>query len=205
MRSLLILLWISCLSLFSVQADLVDIHKFNPKIHVDFRYGTDNNYLGRPLYPAYRIYVDAFVATRLGRVQRDLAKEEGLGLIIYQGYRPPSVQAYIESLVCPACLWRVREEAPHYRKGLGVDVAIYYLDGLPLRLPTGYDDVTAAAYRDYPFLSCHVYHNRTILEKYMHRYGFESQREKWWHFDLRGWDQAPDLCIEYNELLCGAK
>ena len=28
------------------------------------------------------------------------------------------------------------------------------------------------------------------------------KREKWWHFDLKGWDSAPDLTVEYNELLC---
>ena len=60
---------------FTLQAhDLVDIQIYQPKICVDFRYASPCNYLGFPLYPFPRIYVDRFVAHRLGRVLYDLGK-----------------------------------------------------------------------------------------------------------------------------------
>lgn len=180
--------------------DLVDIQMYQPKIMVDFRYASADNYLGMPLYPMPTLYVNRYVAHRLGRVQYDLAKE-GLGLIIYEGYRPPAVQALIENKCCPDCLPRYREEASHYRKGLGVDVTIYYLDGQGIELPTEYDAKTPKAYRDYANLACHVYHNSAMLEKIMERYGFVAMREKWWHFDLKGYEDAPDLNIDYQELI----
>lgn len=179
--------------------NLVDIKAFNPKIHVDLRYSTEDNYLVKAIYPCNRVFVDLWVAKRLSRVQRDLAKD-GLGLIIWEGYRPPSIQKLIEANTCSCALWMCQRDSDHYRKGLGVDVAIYYLDGQPLELPTPYDDISASAYRGYPFLPSHVFHNCALLEKYMVLYGFVPMREKWWHYDFKGWDDAPCLDLEYDEL-----
>jgi D-alanyl-D-alanine dipeptidase len=181
--------------------ELVDIRSFNPNIIVDLRYATYGNFFGKPLYPFYNIFVDEYVAKRLGRVQRDLAKE-GFGLVIYEGYRPPSVQAMIDACKCCCCQEKYKNEAPHYRKGLGVDVSLFYLDGQPMCVPCQYDEISPCSYRDYPFVSANAYHNVHLLETVMTRYGFAPMREKWWHYDLKGWEEAPDLCIEYNELCC---
>jgi zinc D-Ala-D-Ala dipeptidase len=180
--------------------DLVDINKFNPNIRIDFRYASFNNYIGCPLYPSNRIFIDRFVAMRLGRVQRDLAVE-GLGLLVYQGYRPPSVHEKICAHFRTTGRRNLEEEGAHYCKGLGVDVAVFYLNGQPLHLPCEYDKECAAAYRNYPYVPAHAYHNSAVLEKYMSRHGFTSQRENWWHFDLRGWESAPNLDVEYAQLL----
>lgn len=186
-----------CLSLF---ADLVDLQSQPTSIPVDLRYATTNNKLETALYPAPKIYVDEFVARNLGRVQRDLAKE-GLGLIVYEGYRPQSVQSVLDDYhQFNSCFSYQFDDSAHYRKGLGVDVGIYYLDGQPLNLPTEWGDDCAKAYRDYPFHDGCTYHNSAILAKYMAIYGFEPMRERWWHFDLRGWELAPNLNFEYADL-----
>ena len=183
--------------------DLVDLQKFNPAICVDLRLASCDNFLGRPIYPCNRIFVEGYVATRLGRVQRDLAKE-GLGLIVLEGYRPPSVQCILDQNRCGECREYFCEEAAHYRKGLGVDVMVYYLDGQPIKIPTYYQNRTLQAYRDYIYLSANEYHNSWILEKFMTIHGFVPQREKWWHFDLlRGVGIAPRICaLEYQVLIC---
>lgn len=200
MKRILFFFLACCLAVISGgHADLVNIKSVQPQIYVDFRYASDYNSLQRPLYPFAEIYVDRFVAHRLGRVMYDLAKD-GLGLVIYEGYRPPSVQRTIESLSCDNCQARARDDAPHYRKGLGVDVAIYYLDGQICELPTEYGVICPKTYRDYLYNGPNVYHNSALLEQVMCRYGFVPMREKWWHFDLRGWEEAPDLAIEYEEL-----
>jgi len=181
--------------------DLVNIQYFNDNIVVDMRYATTLNMLQQPIYPSHYVYLDGYVATRLGRVQKDLAKE-GLGLIVYEGYRPPSVQAFLNQWRCKHCHHTYQfDDAPHYRKGLGVDVAIYYMSGQPLELPTAWGHDCARAYRDFPFLECHVFHNSAILEKIMVQNGFVPMRERWWHFDLKGWELAPDLNLEYCDLI----
>lgn len=190
-----IIIFLLCAALQLHGHDLVEVKRHQPKIVIDFRYATADNFFGRALYPFSTIYLERYVAHRLGRVMRDLAKD-GVGLIIYEGYRPPSVQGLIEAENCA-----YKDDAPHYRKGLGVDVALYYLDGQSLELPTAYDARSPRAYRDYYQLPPHVFHNSSLLEQVMCRHGFVPMREKWWHFDLHGWEEAPDLTLEYEDLI----
>lgn len=175
--------------------DLVDLSKFNPQIRIDMRLASTNSIFGTPVYPAYKLYVERFVATRLGRVQRSLAKS-GIGLIVLEGYRPPSVQRRLNWL-CP-CTYA--KDAPRFRRGMGVDVMPYYLDGQPIKIPSFYQEHTLRARRDYPENSASAYHNSQLLEQEMVKNGFVPQKDKWWHFDLKGWESVPDLEIEYAEL-----
>lgn len=168
--------------------DLVDLKAFNPKLCIDLRLASHHNNFGIPLYSSNKIYIERYVATRLGRVQRELAKD-GIGLIVLEGYRPPSVQGYFDI-----------KDAERYCRGVGVDVMIYYLDGQPIKIPSFYQDPTLRASRDYPYLSACEYHNSFMLEKLMKANGFVPQTERWWHFDLKGWESAPVIEVEYEEL-----
>jgi zinc D-Ala-D-Ala dipeptidase len=189
MRRLLLAMTLSIFLQGSIIAhDLVDLKKTNPKICIDLRLASYNNSFGIPLYSSNQLYIERYVATRLGRVQRELAKD-GIGLIVLEGFRPPSVQCYFDI-----------SDAERYCRGIGVDVMIYYLDGQPIKIPSFYQDATLRAYRDYPHLSACEYHNSYILEKHMTANGFVPQRERWWHFDLKGWESAPAIEVEYEEL-----
>ena len=66
---------------------LVDVTTADPTIRLDVRYATANNILHRPLYPVVRVMLRAPAAQALADVQRELAKE-GLGLKVFDGYRP---------------------------------------------------------------------------------------------------------------------
>ena len=182
--------------------ELIDIHKHNNRIQVDLQYAQDGNILGYPFYPCRHVYVDVFLAQRLTRVEKELAKE-GLGLIVYEGYRPTSVQQMIDKARQEHQHEVYFDDAPHYRKGLGVDVGIFYLDGQEIALPTPWGFDCAEAYQDYPYHSATVYHNKALLEKVMMHNGFQPLRERWWHFDIKGFEMASDLNTETSELYTG--
>lgn len=189
----------SCCLFSSLQGELVDIQKYNDKIEVNLHYGDDGNFLGYQFYPCRHVFVDGFVAARLTRVQKELAKE-GIGLIVYEGYRPASVQRKIDDARQEHKWTMYFDERPHYRKGLGVDIGIYYLDGQNLALPTPWGIDCAEAYQDFPFHDAIIYHNKALLENVMIRNGFEPLRERWWHFDMKGYEMSPDLDTETDEL-----
>ena len=67
---------------------------------MNLRYLTSDNFTGAPLpgYEANRAYLRREAATALGRVQQQL-QAEGLGLLIWDGYRPS---------VAPRGWWRGR-------------------------------------------------------------------------------------------------
>ena len=70
---------------------LVDVRSVDSSIAVDLRYFTSDNFTGAPLpgYEANRAYLRREAAAALGRVQQQL-RADGLGLLIWDGYRPVS-------------------------------------------------------------------------------------------------------------------
>src|SRR5436309_15862894 len=69
------------------EADLVELKKLDKTIKLDIRYATPNNFVGRPVYPEARAFLQRPAAEALVRVHK-LLKKEGLGLVIFDGYRP---------------------------------------------------------------------------------------------------------------------
>src|SRR5690349_17521093 len=70
--------------------ELVDLTKRIPALHLDIRYATANNFVGRPVYREARAFLQRPAAEALARVQRSL-RNRGYGLILFDAYRPWSV------------------------------------------------------------------------------------------------------------------
>src|SRR5258705_11536088 len=68
---------------------LTDVRTLDPKIVVDLRYATANNFTGAPLpgYLANRAFMRREAAAALARVERDL-RDQQLGLKVFDAYRP---------------------------------------------------------------------------------------------------------------------
>ena len=68
---------------------LADVRDIDSTIRVEARYQTSNNFTGAPLagYHANRALLRREAAVALGKVQQRLARR-GLGLLVYDGYRP---------------------------------------------------------------------------------------------------------------------
>ena len=66
---------------------LVEVSRTDPRIRVRAVYATPDNFVGEALYPVGRIYLRRSAMERLSRVQDDLSVD-GLGLLVFDGYRP---------------------------------------------------------------------------------------------------------------------
>ena len=71
--------------------NLVEVISLIPDIVLDIRYATDNNFTHQKVYTSARCYLLYDVAKALAKVQDEL-RSLGLGLKIWDGYRPLSVQ-----------------------------------------------------------------------------------------------------------------
>src|ERR1039458_3680036 len=71
--------------------DLVDILSINPTIVLDIRYATENNFTHHKLYPVVKCMLRREPAESLSAVQKEL-KIRGLGLKVFDGYRPLFIQ-----------------------------------------------------------------------------------------------------------------
>ena len=70
-----------------LRSDLVDVAKLDPRIKLDIRYATTNNFLNTPVYSQARAFLQRPAAEALLRVHKKLM-EMGYGLLIHDAYRP---------------------------------------------------------------------------------------------------------------------
>ncbi len=174
-------------------AGLVDIAKAAPDVRLDIRYATPNNFTKVAVYPAAKCYLRADVAARLARVQADLEKQ-GLGLKVYDCYRPFSIQKKFWALV-PNEDWVAKPvekggkpvSGSKHNRGAAVDLTLVDAAGNELPMPSGFDDFTEKARRDYAGGDKAALENSRRLEAAMRKEGFEPLPTEWWHFDGPGW------------------
>ena len=164
-------------------------------IATDVRYATANNFMHTPLYPVARVMLRAPAARALAGVQRDLCRV-GLGLKVFDGYRPYSVTVRMwEPIKNPDFVPDPAKGSRHNR-GAAVDLTLIDLrTGAEVPMPTPYDDFTTRARQDFNDLPPEAIANRKILREAMTAHGFAALPSEWWHFDYRGWERFELLDI----------
>ncbi|MBS0604629.1 MAG: D-alanyl-D-alanine dipeptidase [Verrucomicrobia bacterium] len=174
----------------SQDSDLVDIHSINPRILVDIRYATSNNFVGRPVYTRAKCFLRRKVALKLDAIQSQLEKI-GLGLKLWDGYRPLSVQKVFWELMPDDRYVAPPDVGSRHNRGAAVDLTLVDKQGRELLMPTDFDDFTQKAHRDYERLPKEVIYNRMLLENIMLEHGFIPLPTEWWHFDDAEGEKYP--------------
>jgi D-alanyl-D-alanine dipeptidase len=178
---------------------LVDIRSVNTKIAIDMRYATENNFLKRKLYPVARCVLRGAAAQRLSQVQDDLANQ-GLGLKVYDCYRPLSVQKLMWEVLPNSDYVADPARGSRHNRGAAVDITLVDRNGKELEMPTEFDNFTERAHRDYKGGNPQALKNRQRLEDAMKKYGFIPLATEWWHFDAPGWDKFIVLDVPFEAI-----
>lgn len=185
--------------------NLVDVETIRPPVLEEIRYATTYNFTGQVLYPAPEAWVQRDVAAALQAVQKELAKE-GLGLKIYDCYRPLSVQQKMWDIVRDErYVSNPAVNKGRHTRGTAVDVTLVDKMGNDLDMPSTFDDFTEAAHRDSKAMTAGQRENMLRLQGVMARHGFEPYPFEWWHFDFRDWKKYPVLDISFDALARGEK
>ncbi len=124
------LLFLSVLvfALFTAQTpanipELLDIQKLNPSIILDIRYATPDNFLHRAVYPDARCFLVKEAALRLDAVQKEL-QTIGLGLKVFDGYRPLSVQKLMWKIMPDSRYVANPARGSRHNRGCAVDLTL---------------------------------------------------------------------------------
>jgi zinc D-Ala-D-Ala dipeptidase len=164
----------------------------------DVRYATTNNFMHEQLYPVPKVYLRRPAAIALHDVERELARE-GLGLKIFDGYRPYRVTVRMWKPIRNPDFVADPAKGSCHNRGAAVDLTLIDLrTGRELPMPTGYDDFTPRARQDFNDLPAEAIANRARLREAMENHGFDPLPSEWWHFDFRGWEKFEllDLPLE---------
>ncbi|HWO00645.1 MAG TPA: M15 family metallopeptidase [Blastocatellia bacterium] len=187
------------------EPELVELIKLDKTIHLDIRYATSNNFLGRPVYTEARAFLQRPAAEALVRANKSLRKKR-YGLVIHDGYRPWSVTKIFwdatpedkkEFVADPA-------QGSRHNRGCAVDLSIFDLkSGKEVEMPSGYDEMTERSHINYAGGADGARRLRDMLRAAMEAEGFAVYEPEWWHYDYKDWKEYPILNISFAEI--GAK
>jgi D-alanyl-D-alanine dipeptidase len=180
--------------------ELVDLNKLEAGFRFDLRYATPNNFTKVTLYPVARAYLHRSVAEALVQVQQELAAQ-GLGLKIFDAYRPLSVQQRMWDLIHDdRYVSNPALNAGRHTRGTAVDITLVDKEGKELPMPTPFDDFTERAHRDAAGIPEEAARNSKLLEAVMQKHGFLPYPFEWWHFDFHDWKSHPPLDVPIEQL-----
>ena len=160
----------------------VRIRDHIPTIQVDLRYATADNFTGEVIYDFSDAWLRYGTVCKLADAQERLLKL-GYSLCIWDAFRPAEAQDR---------LWAVYPDGNYvanpangysgHTRGDTVDVTLLTETGEPVELPSGFDDFSARADRDYSDVSDTAAENARLLEQIMQDCGFSGYEKEWWHY-----------------------
>ncbi len=171
------------------ESELVDLTSLDPTIELDIRYATTNNFMNAVFYEDSRAFLQRPGAEAVVRAHRALAPH-GYGLLIHDGYRP----WYVTKMFWDATPIHQREfvanpaSGSRHNRGAAVDLSLYDLvTGVPVEMPSSYDEFSRRSYADYPGGTARQRWHRDLLRQVMEAEGFTVNSGEWWHFDFADW------------------
>jgi D-alanyl-D-alanine dipeptidase len=200
-------IWLWSLSIYSLPHGFVYLEDIDPSIIQEIRYATAYNFLGRPVkgYIKARCILTQEAAQALAQIQNAL-KSHGLGLKIYDAYRPQTaVNDFIEwsrntnDQIMKAAYYPYVNKTdlfPDYiatrsghSRGSTVDVTLVHFEGgdknpVEVNMGTSWDYLDPASHTLSPTISAPIRSNRLLLRNHMVRGGFRPIETEWWHFTL---------------------
>ena len=181
-------------------ARLVEIEKYIPNIKLDIRYASTNNFSGQAVYEQARAFARLPVVLALAGVQKEL-KAMGLGLKIYDAYRPYSVTVKFFEVAKDKDFVASPKTGSRHNRGCAVDVTLINLKtGKELKMPTPFDSFAPEAAADFQDVRRKLKNNRAILIDVMSKYEFKVLDNEWWHFDFNGWKAFDLMDIPFKKL-----
>jgi D-alanyl-D-alanine dipeptidase len=133
-------------------------------------------------------------------VQNELNKS-GIGLKIFDGYRPYSVTVKFYELASDKSFVANPKDGSRHNRGCAIDLTLINLKtGKELEMPTPYDSFAPEAAANFDKLSEQVLKNRALLINTMEKNGFKVLSNEWWHFDFNGWKNFELMDIPFEDL-----
>ncbi|RBP29831.1 D-alanyl-D-alanine dipeptidase [Oceanihabitans sediminis] len=177
-----------------------------PDIHLELRYCSYNNFVGKPV-EGYNgdVLVFSEAATKALKNVQDELRKKGLGLKVFDAYRPQQAvnnfsewaknvddtlmkQAFYPN-VDKRNLFKEGYIASKSRHSSGSTIDLTIVDlksGEELDMGTPFDFFGRSSWYLHEDLTELQKSNRTLLHDVMIKHGFRHYPKEWWHFTLRG-------------------
>lgn len=164
-----------------IENGFVEVNRLEPSILIDIKYATTDNFVKAKMYNCGRCFLRPEVANAIIGVHKKLQKQ-GLGLKIWDGYRPRPFQQRLWDKVPDERYVTNPKKGSMHNRGAAVDLTIVDKKGKELDMGTPFDFFGEKAYQTYTNLPEKVLGNRKLLRETMASEGFKHIRTEWWHY-----------------------
>jgi D-alanyl-D-alanine dipeptidase len=180
---------------------MVDLKQADAGFKFDLRYAGTNNFMHQKLYPPIKTtYLRKAAADSLMAAQQELNKK-GLGLKIFDAYRPYSVTEKLWEPVKDDRYAADPKKGSGHNRGVAVDLTIINLNNnTELNMGTGFDNFSDTAHHAFINLPADVLQNRMLLKTTMEKHGFKALDTEWWHYYLPNAAAYELLDIDFKKL-----
>lgn len=183
-------------------SELVELIDLDSSIHLDIKYATKENLVGKPVYAQARAFLQKPAALSLINANKYL-QTKGYGLLVFDGYRPWSVTKTFWQKTSEANKKFVADprKGSRHNRGCAIDLTLYDLNtGIEIPMPGTYDEMSERSYPNYTGGTAVQTAMRDMLRAAMEAEGFTVYDYEWWHFDYKDWRQYPILNIPFESI-----
>ena len=194
--------------------ELINPKDLIPDIVIDLKYSTsDHKFLNLPegdiLLPKFYTANECLLlskAVKMLKIAQDSLRNirefngkqypNGIGIKIWDGYRPRSVQYLFWEIYPNSTYIANPETGSKHNRGGAVDLTLVDLaTGTELKMPTLFDDFSEKASHSYiGYLSTEVLNNRALLKSIMAEVAdMLIYDAEWWHYEIPGASNYPLL------------
>lgn len=181
--------------------DLVILTEVDPRLQLDIRYATANNFSGKPVYFRAVAFMQRPAALAL-KAANDELHAAGYGLVIFDAYRPWQVtRDFWDNFPQHRAFLADPLQGSRHNRGCAVDLGLFDLRaGKAVPMPSDYDEFTERASPNYAGGTAAQRAARNLLRTTMESHGFSVYPNEWWHFDYRDWAEYPLLNLSFEAL-----
>ncbi len=193
-------------SMTMANPDFVSIKDLCPEVKAHMSYGTTENFTGEVVagYKVRKALMASVPAEALCKVIAD-AKKQGLGIKIFDSYRPAKAVAFFQAwaklpennpelkkLYYPDYtreelfdLGYIAKQSSH-SKGSAIDLTLFDLEtGRDLDMGTSFDYFGELSHTDNLSVTAGQRKNRYLLKGLMEGRGFKNFSQEWWHYSYK--------------------
>lgn len=182
----------------AASGELQQVTELIPDAILDLRYATDDNFMKEAVYPKEATcLLRPKTAARLAKVADRLRREDGTRLVLYDCYRPLSVQRRMWEVFPVRGYVAPPSGGSIHNRGAAVDLGLASSAGEPLPMPSGFDEFTKRAWHAYEGGTAEERRNRGRLRDAMRAEGFTTIRKEWWHYEDPQERRAPLLDLPF--------
>lgn len=163
--------------------DIVSVVEYIPSLYYDLKYATTDNFTGKVIYDFDEPRLRYGTVKKLAAAQEELVSM-GYSLVIWDAYRPFYAQeALWEAFPDPNYVSDPATGYCSHSRGNTVDVTLTVIaDASFPVMPSGFDEFSSKADRNYSDVSTTAAANSRLLERVMTAHGFTGYSGEWWHY-----------------------